>query len=119
MNIRPKLHRKIRRAWNLSMVASTILITLLTPALRGAQEPQRRFGIVPVKGSQRALALTARHLNYYGGRVISAVKVVMVRYGTGTYLGNIAGTTKPTMEMFYRQVVDNPYLDWLCEYQTN
>lgn len=114
MNMKQVLHPN----WSRFLVAIVILMTLLAPALRGGQEPRRGFGIVPIKGRPRNRTRNP-HLNYYGGRVISTVKVVMVRYGTGTYVDNIAGTATPTMEMFYQQVVNNSYLDWLCEYQTN
>ena len=59
------------------------------------------------------------HLNYGNGPVLSNVRIVMVRYGAGTYLGNIAGTTAPTMASWYAQVVNSVYMDWLREYNTD
>lgn len=60
----------------------------------------------------------AAHLNYYGGRVVSSASVVQVNYGAGAYLGNIAGTTAPTMGAFFAGVLASAYVDWLVEYNT-
>lgn len=118
MNFNQTSSGKIRWGWYHFVFLLTALTTLLFPASPGAQERQRRPGIVPTAKSPRNLGAATPHLNYYGGRVISNVKIVMVRYGTGTYLGNIAGTVTPTMQQFYQQIANHPHLDWLCEYQT-
>jgi hypothetical protein len=60
----------------------------------------------------------APHLTYYGGRVISNIKLVMVLYGSGTYGSYIANDAAPSMASFYQQVVASSYIDWLCEYAT-
>jgi hypothetical protein len=61
---------------------------------------------------------TSAHLTYYGGPVISNVKIVEVLYGSGTYLANISGNATPTMATFYGQVTKNAYFTALSEYNT-
>jgi len=58
------------------------------------------------------------HLVYYGGKVLSNVKLIMVLYGTGTYDSHISNDTAPSMASFYQELVNSSYLDWLCEYST-
>ena len=67
---------------------------------------------------RNASAPSGAHLNYYGGRVLSNVKIIMVLYGSGTYQSFIANDAAPSMASFYQQVVNSSYLDWLCEYGT-
>ena len=57
-------------------------------------------------------------LQYFGGPVLSNVKVVQVLYGSGTYLSNISGTSSPTLADFYTGVTSSAYFDWLTEYNT-
>jgi hypothetical protein len=68
----------------------------------------RRPGSTPV-----TTAPTAAKLVYYGGKVISNVKIVPVYWGTGTMI------SATDMHGFYNAVVANPYMDWLKEYNTN
>jgi hypothetical protein len=58
------------------------------------------------------------HLNYYGGRVVTAIQVVQVLWGAGAYLPGVSGTSTPSMASFYRGVLASPYVDWLAEYDT-
>ena len=44
------------------------------------------------------------HLTYRGGPIISNVQVVQVLYGSGSYNGQVAGTTSPTMGQFYGDI---------------
>ena len=55
------------------------------------------------------------HLTYYGGPVISNVKIVQVLYGAGTYAPAISGSQ---MSNFWTQVVVSPYTDTMSEYST-
>jgi hypothetical protein len=59
------------------------------------------------------------HLTYYGGRVVSNVRVVQVIYGSGSYLPQVTSTASPSMATFYGGVASSPYFDWLTEYNTN
>ena len=54
------------------------------------------------------------NVNYYGGPVISHVKVNVVYWGTG-----VAAETRTQLEAFYRGIVDSTYIDRLAEYATN
>jgi hypothetical protein len=58
------------------------------------------------------------HVDYFGGPVISSVHVVMVLYGPGAYLPNIAGTASPTMANFYNDITKSTFFDMLSEYST-
>lgn len=58
------------------------------------------------------------HADYFGGPVISNVHVVLVLYGTGAYLPNIAGTVTPSMANFYRDITQSSFFDMLSEYST-
>jgi hypothetical protein len=59
--------------------------------------------------------LAANMLQYYGGRVISNVKVVQVLYGSGTYIPEVSGAN---MGNFYGQAANSAHMDWLTEYNT-
>src|SRR5437764_15191232 len=52
------------------------------------------------------------HLTYYGGPVISNVKVYKVQYGSGTYQSFITGTGASSMAGFYTGVTNSAYFDW-------
>jgi hypothetical protein len=65
-------------------------------------------------------------LNYYGGRVVSNMKVVQVLWGTGgagtgdgEFLAGVVNTSTPSIATFYQQVLNSGYVDWLTEYNTN
>ncbi len=67
------------------------------------------------------VAAAAAHLTYFGGPVISHVKVVKVEYGAGTYQSFIApagAAGSATMEGFYKTITNSSYMDWLSEYNT-
>jgi hypothetical protein len=72
----------------------------------------------PATATMQPMRRTGAHLTYYGGPVISNVKVVEVLYGSGTYLANITGNATPTVASFYGQVTKNAYFTALSEYDT-
>ena len=94
-----------------------------TPAapVQAARTSRRGPHIMPFNsGRPRAAAAPASaHLTYYGGRVLSNIRVVQVVYGSGTYLPQTTGNTTPTVSSFYNGVTNSPYFDWLTEYNTN
>jgi hypothetical protein len=53
------------------------------------------------------------HLSYYGGRVLSNVKVIAVFWGP-----NVNSAVKSGVGPFYAAVTNNVYMDWLSEYDT-
>jgi MYXO-CTERM domain-containing protein len=53
-------------------------------------------------------------LNYYGGHVISNVKVVPVMWGP-----NVPSQVTSQIGAFYTAITDSAHFDWLAEYDTN
>jgi hypothetical protein len=59
------------------------------------------------------------HLTYRGGPVISNVQVVQVLYGSGSYNGQIAGTSTPSMGNFYGDFLGTSgYVSLMTQYNT-
>ena len=115
--------KQLCRTAALPVVAGTLALALFTPSASPTRLRLHSGGgiaaPIPLGVRIGPHPLISAHLNYYGGPVISNVRVVMVRYGSGTYLGNIAGNTAPTMASWYQQVTNSAYMDWLREYNTD
>jgi hypothetical protein len=115
-----------RAPWALLAVVALIAISLAVPftgtapaapATTAPTTPTRvarKLGI----GAIRNTVAPANHVAYFGGPVLSHVKVYAVRYGTGTNLPQVASTATPSVSSFLNGVVNSPYLDWLREYDT-
>jgi len=59
------------------------------------------------------------HLTYRGGPVISNVQVVQVLYGSGSYNGQVAGTSTPSMGNFYSDLLGTSgYVSLMTQYNT-
>ncbi len=73
-------------------------------------------GVLPPPPSAPAGA----HLTYYGGRVVSAMKVVIVLWGSGSYESHVSSTATPSMASFYDQILsESTFTSWLdSEYNT-
>ncbi len=57
---------------------------------------------------------------YWGGPVISNVKIVMVLWGSGTYAPYVTQqNVSVSMGNFYRELVKSSWIDWLSEYNTD
>ena len=69
--------------------------------------------IMPKADGPSSFALPSAHLNYYGGRVISNVNVVVVFWGP-----NVNATVRSQIGSFYSAVTNSAYFDWLSEYNT-
>lgn len=69
-------------------------------------------------GTLQQNSAAAYHLTYYGGPVVSNVQVQPVRWGSGTYIPQVAGTTTPNMQTFFQSITKVPYPGWLSEYNT-
>ncbi len=63
--------------------------------------------------SNTIVNLSAPHLNYYGGRVISNVQVAVV-----FWTGGVNATTQSQIGGFYTTITNSAYLDMLSEYDT-
>ena len=71
---------------------------------------------MPIRnGSSPTPGPSGAHLTYYGGPVISNVKLVQVNYGAGSFAPEISGTQ---LGAFYTAMTNSTYLDWLSEYNT-
>jgi hypothetical protein len=105
-------------SWNQDARASSgIAAIAVQPAPRGPIHvvPFREPGLV---APQLNFFPVGSHVSYIGGPVISNVHIVMVLYGTGAYLPNIAGTATPTMANFYNDITKSSLFDMLSEYST-
>jgi len=60
-----------------------------------------------------ARAAAATHMDYYGGPVVSNVKVYEVFWGP-----NVDGALKTNIDGFWSTIVASPYVDWVGEYDT-
>jgi hypothetical protein len=109
--------------------APALLGVLLFPAQSQAQSTLDRlrsvtWSAVPPGinrlGVKNFSAPAGAHLNYYGGRVVSNMQVVMVLWGSGSYESHVTSTSTPSMLTFYQQVLSNgSYSAWLNrEYNT-
>jgi hypothetical protein len=65
-----------------------------------------------------ATAASAPHLDYYGGRVLTHVKVDVVVWDRWSYGSSAHLTGNRSVESYFKAVTASPYLDWLDEYDT-
>ena len=72
------------------------------------------FGFAP--GELVGAATRSSPLTYYGGPLISNVKVVEVVYGTGLYIPQVTSTGTPSVGSFFAGVTNSQYIDWLGQY---
>ena len=63
-------------------------------------------------------AASMPHLTYYGGHVLSHVKVDVVVWGSWSYPATVPLTGKRSVSSFFAGVTASPHLDWLNEYDT-
>jgi hypothetical protein len=101
-----------------AIAATAARAHLITP---GTRLPA---GVMPLVGrGNRApaarFAPLGAHLTYYGGHVISDVKVIQVLYGSGPYEPEVVSTAAPSIASFYTGVTNSSYFDWLSEYNTD
>ena len=66
----------------------------------------------------RAGADPAPHLTYYGGPVLSHVKVDLVVWDHWSYAKSVPLTGKHSISSFFAGITASKYLDWLSEYDT-
>jgi hypothetical protein len=63
-----------------------------------------------------AASATAPHLTYWGGALITNVRVVVVVWGPGSYTTQVTGTKTPNVPSFVATLTKSSYVDWLSEY---
>ena len=91
------------------LLAGLPIALLLVASQAGAGVHYLRPNIHPIPEGPPAGA----HLTYYGGRVISNVKVYAVNWGTG-----VSTTVSSQIGAFYTAITASSYFDWLGEYNT-
>jgi hypothetical protein len=69
-------------------------------------------------GASQAGASTQPHLTYYGGRVLSHVKVDLVVWDRWSYPRSVPLNGKRSISSFFAAITGSKYLDWLSEYDT-
>lgn len=77
------------------------------------RHPDEQRALAAMAQFAPAAAVASKTLTYYGGPVISNVKVVKVNYGSGTYQPFISGTGSGTMSAFYKAIVGSAHFTWL------
>ena len=82
---------------------------------RGFAAPRRPDGspIVIPRTEQPKTAAPAQELLYFGGRVISNVKVYAISWGS-----SVSSALTTALSGFYTAITDSAYFDWLSEYDT-
>jgi MYXO-CTERM domain-containing protein len=79
-----------------------------------AVDPPALFAPLPaIVTSPKVPTAPNDKLKYYGGRVISNVKVIAVFWGP-----NISTAFQSQIGAFYSTITGSPFLDWLTEYDT-
>ncbi len=79
---------------------------------------RRTRGMVSRFGAADAVAASAAHLTYWGGRVVRNPRVVIVVWGSGTYQSQVVSSSSSNVVAFYNGIEKSPYVDWLREYNT-
>lgn len=131
------VYRFTRSAFAAAVVAGVFSLSAFCAAaqdlqptpLISAQQPVKAYPVrlhheVPKKDEGNAPLINPRspispgpsgaHLTYYGGPVVSNIKVVVVYYGSGSYLPDLS-TGLPN---FFSAISNGTYMDMLSEYST-
>jgi hypothetical protein len=103
-----------RRA--LCVVAVCACLIALVPAHAGAG-PRAR-STYPQRSTVPRRTAAVPKLSYYGGHVLSHVKVEAVVWSSWSYPKSVALTGPKSIASFFAGVTKSKYLDWLTEYNT-
>ncbi len=103
------------------LVAAVVAVCAFTSSVAAANAATSvgppAFASADASATVRRAAGTP-HLSYYGGHVLRAVRVVVVVWGSGTYLSQVTRAGTPNIATFFDGIARSPYLDWLREYDT-
>ena len=97
------------------------LVALGLPTASAAAPARPRASYLPVARSPlpaQRRAATSAQLDYYGGHVLSHVKVDLVVWDTWSYGKSVPLTGTRSIASFLGGITTSPYLDWLSEYDT-
>jgi hypothetical protein len=98
------------------LIAALSCVVLLAPAPAGALHPDDAASQQQPTAQRRTTAFP--HLAYYGGRVLSRVKVDLVVWDTWSYGRSVPLTGARSIASFFAGITASRYLDWLSEYNT-
>jgi len=105
-------------ARSLSINPSTHLPAGVTPVLHG--QPSITTSRHALHSAPVNATAVPPHLHYYGGPVLSHVKVIQVLYGapslTTAYEPAVQNLAAPSIASFYQTATNSFYFDWLSEY---
>ena len=91
------------------------LVAFPTTGAAAASQPNRLSRTLSTSTRRTA---GAPHLTYYGGHVLSHVKVDVVVWGSWSYPAAVPLTGRQSISSFYAGVTASQHLDWLSEYDT-
>ena len=97
------------------------LVALGLTTASAAAPARPRASYLPVARSPlpaQRHAATSAQLDYYGGHVLSHVKVDLVVWDTWSYGKSVPLTGTRSIASFLGGITTSPYLDWLSEYDT-
>jgi hypothetical protein len=85
---------------------------------RAAASPHPRAERTLRPAPSRAVAHAAPQLTYYGGHVLSHVKVDVVVWNSWSYGKTVPLSGKHSISSFFAGITASKYIDWLGEYDT-
>lgn len=105
---------RMRRSTLTALLASSLSLSLAVSAGAAPLSPAAHRHPPPAgRLTRNPPAAPVDTVHYFGGRVISNVKVVEVAWGasvSASYLTKLQG--------FYEAIVKSPFIDWMTEYDT-
>lgn len=98
------------------LIAGIACLALLSPTTAHAAGRARRTYVQRPTARHRSANLP--NLHYYGGRVLSAVKVDLVVWNNWSYTRSVPLTGARSVSSFFAGITASSYLDMLSEYNT-
>ncbi len=89
------------------------------PSDREATSPTAYARLINGRGVTTPVAVTMPHLKYYGGRVISNLKVQPVLWSQSTYWTTGTPSVQAQLDAFYSAYAPSTAYSWMSEYGTN
>jgi hypothetical protein len=102
-------------------VVAALAAALATPAVATSGNPALTGGPgrpSPIFRPEQVGHAPRAQLLYLGGRVLSNVRLVMVRWGAGPFAPYVSGDASPSLPAFLAAVAGSPFVAGLAEYDT-
>src|SRR5664279_3743660 len=96
-------------------VGISVLVGFIPSAAGAALRPRTQYAGATAVGHASG---PAPRLSYYGGRVLSHVKVDLVVWDRWSYGRTVPLSGRRSMSSFFSGITASKYLDWLSEYDT-